>query len=239
MRRSDLCARRKPVARVSCGERTAGLSGRHRHRRDPGPRGYAVQQAACLHSGARTAGWQGSACWACHPPPQTPMNPDMLEAPCDGCGRRMEMAGSCRERAVHALTVTASPGRMTADCTGRDQYRPETSSTSPHRPPRQGRDHLAPAPGMALRARVDEPLRSCLRPAAGPGGLISQDTGQRAANGPRPRPRRSRTSRSPGTARPPCAHAPGETRAHKSGRNDLPQIRRWIQAKALTAKAAW
>jgi hypothetical protein len=111
MRRSDLCARRKPVARVSCGERTAGLSGRHRHRRDPGPRGYAVQQAACLHSGARTAGWQGSACWACHPPPQTPMKPDMLEAPCDGCGRRMEMAGSCRERAVHALTVTASPGR--------------------------------------------------------------------------------------------------------------------------------
>ena len=109
----------------------AGLSGRHRHRRDLGPRGYVVHEAACLHSRARTAGRPGSACWACRPP-QMPMKPDTLEAPCDGYGRRMEMAGSCRERAVHALTVTASPGRRAV--AGWFIARPLASASSSVRP---------------------------------------------------------------------------------------------------------
>jgi hypothetical protein len=40
------------------------------------------------------------------------MKPDTLEAPCDGCGHWMEMAGSCRERAVRFL---ADQRRLTED----------------------------------------------------------------------------------------------------------------------------
>ncbi len=101
----------------------------------------------------------------------------------------------------------------------------------PHRPPRPRRDHRAPARRLAPRARVDEPVRSRLRPARR-GGLTSPDP---VTAPPRPNGRRQATSipgqnlwtsrRNVSGRKPTPAPAPRSTSSGPGPGNDHPNSR--------------
>jgi hypothetical protein len=126
----------------------------------------------------------------------------------------------------------APPGRWPGGSTAGPAARPSAATSSPSRPGSPGTarpDHPAPAPGLAPRAGMAEPVR-CLLHAARPGGLTSPEPVTAPSTAPaatiKPGASRTRTSRrtASGTTAMPRT-APRSPSARSSLGNDHPNLR--------------